>query len=112
MNGRGEEPRSLAGALDAVLRRLRIAPASAFEVAAAVWIEVAGEELAAHTRVRSVRDGECVVIADDPAWATRARYLGTTFRQHLTTRSGAPAVTSVTVVVGRPGGTDRDPPVR
>ncbi|MFM8237567.1 MAG: DUF721 domain-containing protein [Actinomycetota bacterium] len=112
MTRAGGDPRPLREALDALVRRFRIVPPEVLDTAAAAWLEVAGDELAAHSRVRSVRDGECVVEADGPAWATRARYLGGVLRDLLDDRLGAGSVGVVKVVVRPPEGTFRDPPVR
>lgn len=112
MNGRADDPQPISEALDALVRRFRIVPPEVLEVAAAAWREVAGDELAEHSRVRSVRSGECVVEADGPAWATRSRYLGGVLRDLLADRLGDGSVTVVKVVVTPPGGTFRDPPVR
>lgn len=112
MTRAGGEPRPIGEALSALVRRFRIVPPEALEVAAETWREVAGEELAEFSRVRSVRDGECVIEADGPAWATRARYLGGVLRDLLDERLATGSVTSVKVVVRPPEGTRRDPPVR
>jgi predicted nucleic acid-binding Zn ribbon protein len=39
------------------------------------WPEIVGPQLAAHTRPESFDDGELVVAADSPAWATQVRLL-------------------------------------
>ncbi len=66
------------------------------------WPEIVGPALAPHTRVRSVRDGECVVEVDGAAWATRLRYSTDTVLAAVARRFGADVVTRVKVVVAAP----------
>jgi predicted nucleic acid-binding Zn ribbon protein len=68
-----------------------------------VWPEVVGPVLAQHARVRSIRNGDCVVEVDGPAWATQLRYLGNALAEGVNERCGRVLVTSVRIVVLRPG---------
>ena len=38
------------------------------------WADDRRAAIAAHAQVRSVRDGECTIVVDGPAWATQLRY--------------------------------------
>jgi predicted nucleic acid-binding Zn ribbon protein len=40
----------------------------------AAWPEVVGPDVAAHSRIRTLRDGTLTVAVDAPAWATTLRY--------------------------------------
>lgn len=89
------EPVPLREALAAVSKDLRMAPPDALAKVNASWRAIAGNDVAAHTRVVSLRDGCCTLEVDGPAWATRVRYL----TNELLTD---PSVTDVKVVVKRP----------
>jgi predicted nucleic acid-binding Zn ribbon protein len=39
------------------------------------WAEIVGEQIAAHTRPLTMRDGALQVAVDDPAWAPELRFL-------------------------------------
>jgi predicted nucleic acid-binding Zn ribbon protein len=89
----------LRDALGEIGRRLGFPAPGTYETAVELWREIVGDDVATHARVRLVRDGECVVEADAPAWATRARYLGPELRRRVNERAGTEVVARVTVVV-------------
>ena len=97
------DPVPLGDALAQVGAQLGVGPADTFALVVAAWGSVAGEPLAAHSRVRSLRDGLCTVEVDGPAWATRARYLETALVEAAGEAArgarGGPPVTSLRVVV-------------
>ena len=97
-----EDPVPLRDALGEVGKQLGLPSIDAFDVLIATWPEVVGPDIAAHARVRSVHDGECVVEVDGPVWATRVRYLGPELKRRANERCGSPLVARVTVVVKTP----------
>jgi predicted nucleic acid-binding Zn ribbon protein len=98
-----DEPIPLGDALATLGRQLGLPTANGFDIATTCWSEVAGPELAAHSRVRSVHDGACTIEVDEPGWATRARYLTGELRELANSRAEAPFVTAVNVIVSGPG---------
>jgi hypothetical protein len=85
----GSAPRRLAEGLDRVLAGLgrpsrgglsRGGPGGSRGAGSsglfARWGDIVGPEIAAHARPLGVRDGELVVVVDDPAWASQMRWLG------------------------------------
>ena len=66
------------------------------------WDELVGEQLAAHTRPRSLAEGRLVVAVDDPAWASQLRYLAADLVVRLSAEVGEGRITSLDVVVRRP----------
>jgi predicted nucleic acid-binding Zn ribbon protein len=63
------------------------------------WDEIVGHVLAAHTRPDRLRDGELVVVVDEPSWATEVRFLGDSIAKKCNERAGQEMVTSVVVRV-------------
>jgi predicted nucleic acid-binding Zn ribbon protein len=61
------------------------------------WPEIVGTQLAAHTRPESFDDGELIVEADSPAWATQVRLLTPQLLQRLADELGADTVSKVRV---------------
>ena len=96
------DPIPLRDAVDAVTRDLGMPPPDALSRVADAWTSVAGTALAAHSRVRSVRNGEAVIEVDGPAWATQIRYLAKDLVEGLDGALGGRAITSLKVVVGGP----------
>ncbi len=100
MNAR--EPIELREALAAVTRNLRMPESDAVDGIASALNEVLGPVLAAQARVRSVRDGVCVIEVDAPAVASRVRYLTDAFATRVNDTAGRPLVRAVNVVVKAP----------
>ena len=102
------EPVPLSEAMKNLTRQLGI-PAPEQQVTVdQVWPEVVGPVLAQHARVRSIRNGDCVVEVDGPAWATQLRYLGNALADGVNERCGRVLVRSVRIVVSRPGNTPKN----
>jgi len=95
------EPVVLGDALAALGRELGVPSPATLRALADVWPDVVGGALARHSRVRSVRDGECVVEVDGPAWATQLRYLENDLVERAARACGPGVVSSVRVVVAR-----------
>ncbi|MBA2327835.1 MAG: DUF721 domain-containing protein [Actinobacteria bacterium] len=77
MNDRpsNDEPARLRDTLAAVGADLGLPAPDALAALALGWPELAGAELAAHSRVGSLREGVLTVVVDAPGWATPLRYL-------------------------------------
>ncbi|WP_394356387.1 DciA family protein [Spiractinospora alimapuensis] len=69
------------------------------------WEQIVGERLAAHVRPERVENGELVVTADSPSWATQVRALAPQLLRRLNGELGDGAVQSVRV--RGPGGARR-----
>jgi predicted nucleic acid-binding Zn ribbon protein len=61
------------------------------------WPAIVGPQLAAHAIPSSFDDGELVVEADSPAWATQVRLLTPQLLKRLAEELGADTVTKVRV---------------
>jgi predicted nucleic acid-binding Zn ribbon protein len=94
---RREDPQSLSVAVGGMLSargwRPRVAVAGVF----GRWAEIVGAQVAAHVRPQTFDDGELVVVADSPAWATQMRLLAPQVLSRLSTELGAGTVTRVRV---------------
>ncbi len=78
----------LRDALAAVGKELGLPETNDLDAVIAVWSELVGNDVAQHARVRSVRDGECTIEVDGPAWATRVRYLPGDLQRQVNERCG------------------------
>ena len=96
----GDEPVRLTDALAAVGSELGLPPGNAHGELDARWNEVVGDDVAAHARLVSVRDGVLTVAVDDPIWATQLRYLETAVVERATAVVGAGVVSAMRVRVG------------
>jgi predicted nucleic acid-binding Zn ribbon protein len=99
---RPEDPVPLRDAIAAVSRQLGLPPTDVVSTIDAEWIDIAGAAIAAHARVQSVRDGECTIAVDGPAWATQIRYAAGDLVGRVNERCGEGSVTSIRVVVKGP----------
>ena len=99
---RGDDPVPLRDALAKVGRELGLAAPDVVTTLVEQWADIVGPAIAAHAQVRSVRDGECTIAVDGPAWATQLRYGSSELVERVNERCGAGAVTSVKVVVSGP----------
>jgi predicted nucleic acid-binding Zn ribbon protein len=96
------EPIPLRDALQKVADALGMPPADTTTRVDEALRAVVGDDVAAHARVRSLRDGTCIVEVDGPAWATRVRYVTERFRRAANDACGHAVVNTVNVVVGAP----------
>jgi predicted nucleic acid-binding Zn ribbon protein len=95
-----DEPIPLADALAKVGAELGLAPGGAHGTLETRWDEVMGADVAAHTRLVSLRDGVLTVAVDDPIWATQLRYLEPAVVTRATALLGPGVVARVRVRVG------------
>lgn len=96
----GIPPRRLRESLDRVTRSLGAGGADTVATVFARWESLVGEQIAAHVRPRSLRDGVLVVLADHPGWATQLRFLEGDLLSALSGVLGPGAVTAIEVRVG------------
>src|SRR3712207_5545355 len=95
----GDDPMPLSDALARVGAELGLAPGDAHGTLAARWVEVMGDDVAAHAHLVSVRDGVLTVTVDDPIWASQLRYLETAVVKRGTALVGSDVVRSLRVRV-------------
>jgi len=100
----GDDPTSLGDALAALGEELGMPATDAVASLSRRWAEVAGEEVAQHAHVSSVRDGVLTVVVDGPIWATQLRYLEAVILERAAAVIGDGVVRSVRVRVAGPEG--------
>jgi predicted nucleic acid-binding Zn ribbon protein len=96
---RRDEPVPMRDAIAAVGRDLGLAPPDVLATITEGWADIVGPAIAEHAQVRSVRDGECTIVVDGPAFATQLRYASSDLVTRVNDRCGEGSVTSVKVVV-------------
>jgi predicted nucleic acid-binding Zn ribbon protein len=94
---RREDPQSLNAALGGLLSARGWRQRAAVGAVFGGWAEIVGPQLAAHTRPESFDEGELVVAADSPAWATQVRLLAPQLLKRLAEELGAGTVRRVRV---------------
>jgi predicted nucleic acid-binding Zn ribbon protein len=99
---RRDEPVPLRDAVAAVGKELGLPSPDALAALVAAWPEIIGTALAPHTRVRSVRAGECTIEVDGPVWATQIRYRTNEVLQRAEARVGGGVIHTIRVVVTPP----------
>jgi len=102
---RREDPQPLNTALGGLLSARGWRQRAAVGAVFGKWPEIVGPQLAAHTLPESFDDGELVVSADSPAWATQLRLLTPQLLGRLAEELGAGVVRKVRV--RGPGGPAR-----
>ena len=96
-----EGPTPIGRSLDRVTTSLGMARSDDLRGVFGGWRELVGEQVAAHARPRSLRDGVLVVVVDDPAWATQLRWLEQDLLTRLAKVVGDGVVTRLEVRVAR-----------
>jgi predicted nucleic acid-binding Zn ribbon protein len=92
-----EDPQPLNAAVDGLLHARGWQERAAVGGVFGKWPEIVGPQLAAHTTPGSFEEGELVVDADSPAWATQVRLLTPQLLRRLAEELGADTVTKVRV---------------
>jgi hypothetical protein len=92
-----EDPQSLNAAVGGLLSARGWRQRAAVGAVFGGWAEIVGSQLAAHTQPDSFDDGELVVAADSPAWATQVRLLAPQLLKRLAEELGAGTVRRVRV---------------
>jgi predicted nucleic acid-binding Zn ribbon protein len=98
----GDEPAPLRDTLAAVGADLGLPAPDAVTTLAHRWAEVAGPELAEHSRVGALREGILTVLVEASAWATTLRYREPEVLERLAGAVGAGVVRGLRVRVDRP----------
>jgi predicted nucleic acid-binding Zn ribbon protein len=96
----GDDPVPLSDALARIGAEFGLAPGDAHATLDNRWAEVMGDDIAAHARLVSVRDGVITVVVDGPIWATQLRYLETAVVERATALVGEGVVHALQVRVG------------
>ncbi len=99
---RGDEPVPLRDAIARVSRQLGMAAPDVIDTLIAHWRDIVGPAIAEHAQVRSVRDGECTIAVDGPAFATQLRYAANDLVARVNDHCGEGSVRSIRVVVSGP----------
>lgn len=105
------DPVSVGDAASMVGEELGLAEPRVFSRVVERWADLVGEAVAAHSRVRAVRNGVIEVAVDSPAWATEFRYLEGDLVGRVSAVVGEGVVTGVRAVVEVPA-TGPDEPGR
>jgi predicted nucleic acid-binding Zn ribbon protein len=92
-------PPKLADLLEPAARRIGLQSAAVGAVWRK-WVEIVGEEVAAHAEPTSLRQGVLRVRADSPAWASELTYFGPEIRRRANEVAGALLVSEVRVWTG------------
>ena len=92
-----ELQRSLRNYLD----RQGLTSLNALAVVATDWSEVAGEQLAAHSKPVALTNARLVVEVDHPAWATELRIHAKTLLIRLENSLGPAVITDIEVRIQR-----------
>jgi predicted nucleic acid-binding Zn ribbon protein len=97
------EPVSLADALAEVRAELGLPSTDVVTTLDARWVDVVGEDVAAHAKAVSLRDGVLTIAVDSPPWAAQLRYLTTALVERANALLSVDAVRSIALRV-RPEG--------
>ena len=95
----GDEVRPVADSLGQLSKRLGLGDPSTLTAVFGDWAAIVGPALADHCRPERLRDGELVVLVEEPAWATEVRFLADDIRVRCNARAGQDAVRTVVVRV-------------
>ena len=94
---RRDDPQPLDTALEGLLATRGWSQRAAVGSVFGSWPQIVGPQLAAHTSPESFDDGELLVSADSPAWATQVRLLTPQLIARLAEELGADTVRRVRV---------------
>ncbi len=108
MPGELGEAVSVGDAAALIGAELGLADPQAFGRVVAAWPDLVGDAVAAHSEIRSVRDGVIDVAVDSPAWAAEFRYLEADLVARVSRLVGEGVVRSVRASVRAPGGPGPD----
>ena len=94
-------PKKIGETLDALTKRLGLAPPDSLSKVFSGWNALVGEPLASNLRPIGLRDGILTVEVTEPAWATQLKFLGDDVVRRINEQVGAGTVESLSVrVVG------------
>ncbi|HUF85005.1 MAG TPA: DUF721 domain-containing protein [Acidimicrobiia bacterium] len=98
-----DEPARLRDTLAAVGADLGLPATDALTALSERWTEVAGAELAAHSRVGTLRDDVLTVLVEASPWATKLRYREPELLARIADAVGEGVVRGLRIRVERPG---------
>jgi predicted nucleic acid-binding Zn ribbon protein len=105
---RRDDPQPLTAAVGGLLSNRGWRQRAAMGTVFGEWARIVGPDLAAHTKPQTFDDGELLIAADSPAWATQVRLLAPDLLRRLGTELGHGVVQRVRVTgPGRPAGRPR-----
>jgi hypothetical protein len=84
----GDEPRSVRESLDAIASNLGVTTPHAVVRVFGDWEAIVGPVIAAHSRPERLRDGQLLVVVDEPAWATELRVATETILERVNAALG------------------------
>lgn len=93
----GRDPLPFSGAIEELVADRGWEVQAAVATVFARWPDIVGAELAVHTQPERVDDGELLVVADSPAWATQVRLLSANLVRRLREELGETTVRRVRV---------------
>lgn len=96
-------PRRLKGSLDRLLGTMKAPPVDVLTVVFGRWVDVVGEDLAAHSRPTALDRGRLVVTCESSAWASEFRWLEKQVLERLAETTGSDRITALSVKVERTG---------
>jgi predicted nucleic acid-binding Zn ribbon protein len=99
MPGETNEPVSVGDAAALVGAELGLAEPLVFTKIVQAWPQLVGDMVAAHSRVRAVRNGVIEVLVDSPGWATEFRYLETDLVERASRLVGTGVVRAIRATV-------------
>ena len=109
MPGEMGEPVSIGDAAALVGDELGLPQPLVFSRLVEPWPELLRPAIAAHSRVRSVRNGTIEVLVDSPAWASEFRYLESDLVAGASRLVGEGVVARVRATVEGPSNGGREP---
>jgi predicted nucleic acid-binding Zn ribbon protein len=62
------------------------------------WVEVAGEQIASHTKARDVRDGALIIEVENSAWRNELYYLKAELIEQINKKIGKKVIHDITMV--------------
>jgi len=109
MPGEMVDPVSIGDAAALVGHELGLAEPLVFTRLVTGWSDLVGEAVAAHSRIRGVRNGVLEVVVDSPGWATEFRYLESDLVARASRLVGAGVVVGIRVTVEGPSSGAAEP---
>jgi predicted nucleic acid-binding Zn ribbon protein len=97
--GEENDPVPVGEALAAVSAEFGLGDPATLARLTAAWPEIVGPAVAAHTRLRTLRDANLTIAVDAGPWATELRYLSDTLRERFDAVAGSGIVREIRVVV-------------
>jgi len=65
------------------------------------WPELVGDLIASHAQPARIRDGELLIEADSPEWASELQWMGEEILNQIRTKLGSDEITEVAIRVRR-----------